>query len=153
MLFLQGGASLQFSMVPMNLLAAGASADYIVTGVVGGEGGEGSEDASATVNDRGDDRGGQFTRVPDAAELKLTPGRRVRPHDHEQHDLRHAMDRRCRTSATCRSSADTSSDMFSRPIDVTKHGLIYAGAQKNLALIAGWPSMCRPGSSPIPLFP
>ena len=42
-LFLQGGASLQFSMVPMNLLPAGGSADYIVTGVVVGEGGQGSE--------------------------------------------------------------------------------------------------------------
>ena len=46
-LFLQGGASLQFSMVPMNLLPAGATADYIVTGVVGAEGGQGSASGSA----------------------------------------------------------------------------------------------------------
>ena len=50
-LFLQGGASLQFSMVPMNLLPAGGSADYIVTGVVGAEGGQGSEEGR-----RGEDR-------------------------------------------------------------------------------------------------
>ena len=42
-LFLQGGASLQFSMVPMNLLPAGGSADYIVTGVVVAEGGQGGQ--------------------------------------------------------------------------------------------------------------
>ena len=54
-LFLQGGASLQFSMVPMNLLPAGGSADYIVTGVVGAEGGQGSQ-ARRRREDRGIDR-------------------------------------------------------------------------------------------------
>ena len=55
-LFLQGGASLQFSMVPMNLLPPGGSADYIVTGVVVAEGGQGSE-AGRRREDRGVDRG------------------------------------------------------------------------------------------------
>ena len=58
-LFLQGGASLQFSMVPMNLLPQGGTADYIVTGVVGREGGEGSE-ARRRGEHRGDDEGRQL---------------------------------------------------------------------------------------------
>ena len=58
-LFLQGGASLQFSMVPMNLLPPGGSADYIVTGVVVAEGRQGSEERRRR-EDRGDDRGGEL---------------------------------------------------------------------------------------------
>ena len=58
-LFLQGGASLQFSMVPMNLLPAGGSADYIVTGCVVAKSGEGSQ-ARRRRQDRRDDRGGEL---------------------------------------------------------------------------------------------
>ena len=58
-LMLQGGASLQFSMVPMNLLAAGATADYIDSGIVGRQGDQGSEEGRQGQRRR-DDQGGQL---------------------------------------------------------------------------------------------
>jgi len=130
-LFLQGGASLQFSMVPMNLLPQGGSADYIVTGSwsqkavkearrVGGVG-----IAASTEPDN-------FSRIPAQAELTLDP---------------HAAYVHYTTNNTIFGTefgyvpeagrvplvADASSDIFSGPIDVAKFALIYAGAQKNLA--------------------
>jgi phosphoserine aminotransferase len=130
-LFLQGGASLQFSMVPMNLLPPGGAADYIVTGAwsqkavqearrVGGV-----KIAASTESDN-------FTRTPAQSELMLSPDA---AYVHmtsnntifgtEWHDLPDA--------GAVPLVSDASSNMFSRPIDVSKHGLIYAGAQKNLA--------------------
>ena len=104
-LFLQGGASLQFSMVPMNLLPPGATADYIVTGDLGEEGAEGGQEGRRDAR-RGDDRGRQLQAHPEArTSSQLDARRRVRPHDVEQHDPRHRVARRCPTSATCRSSA------------------------------------------------
>src|SRR5690242_15726439 len=71
--FLQGGASLQFSMVPMNLLSPGATADYLITGDWGKKALKeakkvGATHVAATTED------GKFTRVPSQAELKLTAG-------------------------------------------------------------------------------
>ncbi len=89
-LFLQGGASLQFSMVPMNLLPQGGSADYIVSGAWSEKAVKeaqrvGSVKIAATTKE------GNFARVPRQDELKLLGGRGLRPHDVEQHDLRHAV--------------------------------------------------------------
>src|SRR5262249_22986788 len=72
-LFLQGGASLQFSMVPMNLLTQGSTADYIVTGDWGKKALKeakkvGSTNVAASTED------GNFRRIPIQSELKLTPG-------------------------------------------------------------------------------
>ena len=73
MLFLQGGASLQFAMVPMNLLGAEATADYIVTGVWAAKAVDearkiGKVHIAATT------KAEQFTRVPRDEEIVLTPG-------------------------------------------------------------------------------
>ena len=81
-LFLQGGASLQFSMVPMNFLPAGGSADYVVTGSWGKKAVKearraGSVNIAATMADGG------FTRVPGQDELKSRSTCRVRSH-HQQ---------------------------------------------------------------------
>ena len=72
-LFLQGGASLQFTMVPMNLLPAGATADYLVTGVWSSKAADeakkiGKVHVAATT------KAEQFTRIPRAEEIVLTPG-------------------------------------------------------------------------------
>lgn len=129
-LFLQGGASLQFSMVPMNLLTTGQPADYILTGSWGQKAlteakRVGPVHVAATTE------AGGFRRVPRQDELALTPGAAYVHFTSNEtiHGVEfHAEPEVGDVPLVC----DTSSDMFSRPIDVTKYGLIYAGAQKNL---------------------
>ncbi len=87
-LFLQGGASLQFSMVPMNLLTAGRTADYIDDRRLGGEGGQGGRRVG-TVNVAARPRPTTTPGSRTEAECQLTPGRGLRPHDVEQHDRGH----------------------------------------------------------------
>ena len=92
-LMLQGGASLQFSMVPMNLLGAGTTADYIDTGTLGGQGDRRRPRRSGTVNVTGLDQGRQVhPHSRTAARCMLTPGRRVRPHHDQQHDRGHRVE-------------------------------------------------------------
>ena len=102
-LFLQGGASLQFSMVPMNLLPPGGSADYIVTGswsekAVKEAKRVGAVKIAATTAAR------QLRARSKAERADARPGRRVRPLHDEQHDLRHrvAQRSRCRPRAARR---------------------------------------------------
>jgi phosphoserine aminotransferase len=116
-LFLQGGASLQFSMVPMNLLPPGGSADYIVTGAV--------KIAATTESEN-------FARVPKQDELKLDPSAAY-VHFTSNNTIFGTEFHYVPNVGDVPLVADTSSDMFSRPIDVSKYALIYAGAQKNLA--------------------
>jgi len=130
-LFLQGGASLQFSMVPMNLLPAGGSADYVVTGAwsqkavkeakrVGGV-----KVAASTESEN-------FTRVPQQSELTLDPNAAY-VHYTTNNTIFGTEFHYVPDAGTVPLVADASSDIFSGPIDVSKFGLIYAGAQKNLA--------------------
>src|SRR3954465_3453352 len=72
-LFLQGGASLQFSMVPMNLLGAGQTADYIDTGSWAEKAVKEAKKAGK-VNVAATTKGDNYSRIPDASEIKLTPG-------------------------------------------------------------------------------
>lgn len=129
-LFLQGGASSQFAMVPINLLRGKKSADYINTGAW-------SKKAIAEakrycdVNVAATDEANNFTGVPafdswqlnkDAAYLHFTPNETIGgvefPFLPETGDVPLV--------------ADMSSNILSRPIDVSKYGVIYAGAQKNI---------------------
>src|SRR5215510_1373802 len=71
-LFLQGGASLQFSMVPMNILPAGGKADYLVTGSWGKKAVKEAQKVG-TVNVAATTEADNFTRVPSDSELKLDP--------------------------------------------------------------------------------
>ena len=128
---LQGGASLQFSMVPMNLLAPGATADYIDTGSWADKAVKEAKRVGTREHHRLDE-GGQLHPHSRADELALTPGAAYVHITTEQHDRGHRVADACRTSATSPLVADASSDIFSRPIDVGRFGLIYAGAQKNL---------------------
>ncbi len=130
-LFLQGGASLQFSMVPMNILPKDGSADYIVTGAWSQKAVKeakrvGGVKIAASTED------GNFRRVPRQDELSLDPNAAYVHYTtnntifgtefHYRPDV-----------GTVPLVADASSDIFSAPIDVSKYALIYAGAQKNLA--------------------
>ncbi len=130
-LFLQGGASLQFSMVPMNLLPAGGSADYIVTGVWSQKAVKearrvGGVKIAATTEAE------NFTRVPAPAELTLDPDAAY-VHYTTNNTIFGTEWSYVPEVGGVPLVADASSDIFSGPIDVSKFALIYAGAQKNLA--------------------
>jgi phosphoserine aminotransferase len=129
-LLLQGGASLQFSMVPMNLLTPGATADYIVTGGWAQKALKEAKKAGKT-NVAWTEGAEVFTRIPRQDELKLTPGAAY-VHMTSNNTLFGTQWKALPEVADVPLVSDTSSDMFSRPIDIAKHGLIYAGAQKNL---------------------
>jgi phosphoserine aminotransferase len=129
-LFLQGGASMQFSMVPLNLLTAGATADYIVTGAWSQKAVKEAQRVG-TVNIAATTESDNFSRLPAASEIKLTPGAAY-VHMTTNNTLFGTEWPAEPAVGDAPLVADTSSDMFSRPIDVSKYGLIYAGAQKNL---------------------
>ncbi len=129
-LFLQGGASLQFSMIPMNLLPTGGSADYIVTGSWGKKAvkeakREGNVNIAATTADGG------FTRVPAQDELTLDKGAAY-VHFTSNETIEGVEFKREPDTGDVPLICDASSDILSRPIPAEKYALIYAGAQKNM---------------------
>jgi phosphoserine aminotransferase len=130
-LFLQGGASLQFSMVPMNILPAGGKADYIVTGSWGKKAVKEAQKVG-TVQIAGSTESDNFTRIPQKSELKLDPSAGY-VHYTSNETIQGVEWHREPEVGSVPLVCDASSDIFSRPIDVTKYALIYAGAQKNLA--------------------
>ena len=129
-LFLQGGASTQFSMVPMNLLTPGLTADYIVTGDWGKKALKEAKKVGAT-SVAASTENGNFKRVPSQSELQLTPGSAY-VHMTSNNTIHGTQWHHLPDVGDAPLVSDASSDIFSRPIDVSKYGLIYAGAQKNL---------------------
>jgi phosphoserine aminotransferase len=128
-LFTQGGASIQFSMIPMNLLSAGHKADYIVTGswskrAVKEAQKVGLVNIAATTEP-------DFKRVPEQSEIKLDAEADY-VHFTSNNTIYGTEFKTEPVAGSVPLIADTSSDMFSRPIDINKYALIYAGAQKNL---------------------
>ena len=130
-LFLQGGASLQFSMVPMNLLPPGGSADYIVTGVWSQKAVKEAKRVG-TVKIAGSTESDKFNRVPKQNELTIDPAAAY-VHFTTNNTIYGTEWHYTPEVGNVPLVADASSDIFSRPIQVSKHALIYAGAQKNLA--------------------
>ena len=129
-LFLQGGASLQFSMVPMNLLTPGATADYIDSGSWAEKAyKEAKKVGSANV--AASTKAENYARVPSQKELKLTPGAAY-VHMTSNNTIEGTEFKQLPDVGDAPLVSDTSSDMFSRPIDVGRHALIYSGAQKNM---------------------
>ncbi|HYN85857.1 MAG TPA: 3-phosphoserine/phosphohydroxythreonine transaminase [Pyrinomonadaceae bacterium] len=129
-LFLQGGASLQFSMIPMNLLPEGASADYVITGSWGKKALKEAkrEGAASVAADMADSR---YTRTPAQDELKLDPNAAyVHFTSNETIEGVEWFDEP--DTGDVPLVCDASSDILSRPVDVSRYGLIYAGAQKNM---------------------
>ena len=129
-LFLQGGASMQFSMVPMNFLTSGATADYIDSGSWAEKALKEAKKVG-TVNVAATTKSENYSRVPRQAELTLTPGAAY-VHLTSNNTIEGTQYKELPSVGDVPLVNDTSSDMFSRPIDVAKHALIYSGAQKNM---------------------
>ncbi|MDQ3213292.1 MAG: 3-phosphoserine/phosphohydroxythreonine transaminase [Acidobacteriota bacterium] len=130
-LFLQGGASLQFSMIPMNILPPGGSADYIVTGAWSQKAVKEAKRV-ASVRIAATTEADNFTHVPTQSELQLDPAAAY-AHYTTNNTIFGTEFHYVPEVGAVPLVADASSDIFSRPIDVGKFALIYAGAQKNLA--------------------
>ncbi|KKK35988.1 MFS transporter [Mesobacillus campisalis] len=128
-LFLQGGASLQFTMVPMNLMEEGKKGQYVLTGAWSEKALKeakkiGHAEAIATGKDN------QYREIPSVSSLKtLEDGAYLHITSNntifgtQWHET---------PKVSIPLVADMSSDILCRPIDVASYGLIYAGAQKNL---------------------
>lgn len=129
-LFLQGGASLQFSMVPMNFLPADGTADYVITGSWGKKALKeakrvGAVNVAATMADGG------FTRVPTREEMNLN-SQAAYVHITTNETIEGVEWKDEPEVGTVPLIADASSDILAHRIPVEKYALIYAGAQKNM---------------------
>jgi phosphoserine aminotransferase len=129
-LFLQGGASLQFSMVPLNLLLPGGTADYTLTG---GWSQKAIKEAQrvGNVHIAASTEAEHFSRLPRQEEFSLTPDASY-VHITTNNTLVGTEWTREPNVGDVPLVGDASSNIFSKPIDIAKYGLIYAGAQKNL---------------------
>jgi phosphoserine aminotransferase len=153
-LFLQGGASLQFAMIPMNLRRPGRSADYVDTGSWASKAIKEAMLTGATKvlwSGKTD----KYTKIPKAGDLKISP-------DAEYvHICSNETIGGIRWTRFPETSvplvADMSSEIFSRPIDVNRFGLIYAGTQKNLgpsglAVVIIRKDLAERASENVPIF-
>ena len=129
-LFLQGGASAQFAMIPMNLLRGKSTADYINTG-------DWSKKAIAEakrycqVNTAASSEDNNFTSAPSQSQLILDPNAAY-VHYVPNETIRGVEFDYIPDTGTVPLVADMSSTILSRPVDVSRFGMIYAGAQKNI---------------------
>lgn len=153
-LFLQGGASHQFAMVPMNLLPEGRTADYVVTGTWSKKAlaeakGLGPTHVAATTAEE------EFRRLPRAEEIAWSSDP-VYAHVTSNNTIVGTQwPEEPAVPEGVPLVSDMSSDVFSRPVDVTRYGVIYAGAQKNLGpsgitLVIIAKDLVEAGSSRIP---
>ena len=129
-LYLQGGASLQFSMVPMNLLGPGQTADYIDCGTWGEKAIAEARKVGA-VNVAASTKADNYSRLPKQSELRLTPGAAY-VHMTSNNTIEGTEYKTLPEVGDVPLVSDNSSDIFSGPLDISRHGLIYAGAQKNM---------------------
>ncbi|HOF94204.1 MAG TPA: 3-phosphoserine/phosphohydroxythreonine transaminase [Clostridia bacterium] len=129
-LFLQGGASLQFAMVPMNLMKTG-KADYIVTGQFSGKAYDEAK-KYGEINLAATTKSENFVRIPLQNELKLNPEADY-VHICYNNTIFGTKWHYLPDTAAVPLVADMSSSILSEPVDVEKFALIYAGAQKNIA--------------------
>ena len=129
-IFMGGGASTQFALVPMNL-ANGGSADYVDTGTwSAGAIKEANIVAKARLAGTGKD-GDRYVRVPKQADLDLDPNAAY-VHITSNNTVMGSQYHYTPDTGSVPLVADMSSDILWKPIDVSKYGLIYAGAQKNM---------------------
>lgn len=129
-LFMQGGASSQFSMIPMNLLRGKTTADYINTGDWSKKAiKEASRYCDVNVVATAEDN--NFTSAPSQAELKLNPDAAY-VHYTPNETIRGVEFDYIPDTGDVPLVADMSSNILSRPIEVSRFAMIYAGAQKNI---------------------
>ena len=130
-LFLQGGASLQFAMLPMNFLPDGGTADYLITGSWSKKAAKEAK-LFGQVHEACSSESENFARIPTAEETTYSDDPAY-VHFTSNNTI---FGTQFPTEPTPPGGAflacDASSDILSRPLDVSKYGLIYAGAQKNL---------------------
>jgi len=129
-LFLGGGATLQFSMIPLNFLGEGKSCDFTITGTWAKKAYSDSKKCG-TVNVIFDGTENKFTTIPDASSLAITPDAAYL-HITSNETIQGIEWRDFPNTGNVPLIADMSSDIMSRPLPIEKFGLIYAGAQKNL---------------------
>ena len=129
-LFLQGGASLQFAMLPMNL-AKGKSADYIVNGTWS-KTAMGQGKTQTTVRACWDGSADNFVRTPEDSELDLDPNAAYVYHCCNETIQGVQFQKAPKTPDGVPLLCDASSDFLHKPIDVNDYGCIFACAQKNI---------------------
>lgn len=129
-LFLQGGASLQFSMIPLNLMGGARKADYIHTGEWAKKAiAEAKRFGAVNVAASSEDR--NFSYVPPQSAWKPDPGAAY-VHITTNETIGGIEYHWVPDTGAVPLVADMSSHILSRPMDVSRYGLIYAGAQKNI---------------------
>jgi phosphoserine aminotransferase len=144
-LFVQGGASQLFAQVPMNLVEKGQACDYVVTGAWSEKAfGEAKAAAAmlggsarlAATTGTGEGKEKSFVRCPLPAEVKAGPGAAYLHLTSNEtiHGVQFEVDpsRPFPSGGSAPLVADMSSDFLWRPLDVSRFGLVYAGAQKNI---------------------
>lgn len=129
-LFLQGGATLQFSMVPLNLMPPKNKADYIVTGSWAKKSVKEAKRVGA-VNIAATTESENFVRIPKQSELKLDPDASY-VHFTSNNTIYGTEWRSEPEVGNVPLVCDASSDFLHKKLDIDKYGLIYAGAQKNI---------------------
>ena len=128
-LFLQGGASLQFGMIPMNFLSSGAHADYLLTGAWSEKAQE-EADRFGRTNVACSSKDRNYCYIPQQVQCSAAA---AYVHYTSNNTIFGTQWQRFpEVPADSTVICDASSDIFCRPIDVAEYGLIYAGAQKNL---------------------
>jgi phosphoserine aminotransferase len=127
-MFLQGGAHLQFAMIPMNLRASGSSADYIVTGSWGKTAMKEAQKLG-TTHAAGNTEADGFKGFPEKLDLDAKAAYLHYTSNETIHGVEYFSEPTPPEGVPL--VCDASSDFISRPIDVSKYALIYAGAQKN----------------------
>jgi phosphoserine aminotransferase len=129
-LFLGGGASTQFAMVPMNFMPAGSSADYVVTGSWAKKALKEAQ-IIGTPKVAASAEGDKFTRIPRQEELKLDPNATY-VHITTNNTIYGCQWHYVPDTGSVPLVADMSSDFLWAPFDARKFSLVYAGAQKNV---------------------
>ena len=128
-LFLQGGASMQFAMIPMNFLAGNSSADYVDTGTWSSKAIKEAQILGKSINVVASSADKNYSYIPqdinfnkEAGFVHLTSNNTIKGTGWSEFPETNGVPIIC----------DMSSDIMSKPIDVKKFGLMYAGAQKNI---------------------
>ncbi len=129
-LFLQGGATLQFSMVPLNLMPSQNKADYIVTGAWAEKAAKEAKRV-AVVNVAATTKSDNYSRIPKQAEMKLDPEASY-VHFTSNNTIFGTQFRTEPEVGKIPLVCDASSDFLHKKLDMNKYSLIYAGAQKNI---------------------
>lgn len=129
-MFLQGGASTQFMQVPLNFLNEAQTADYINTGAWSTKAIKEAK-LFGNVNEAFSSATSNFNRVPENTELKLSKNARY-VHYTSNNTIFGTQFEKEPESNGAPLICDASSNFLSKPVDVNRHGIIYAGAQKNL---------------------